>query len=147
MFTKRYRSYLESPEWQARRQAYFKKYGKACRVCGATRNVQLDHLDYSRLGHEELTDLLALCHDHHVEITLVRRQRRAKPGAGYRQLTAEYFGITLTSDPRPMKIIYINTVTKKRTVKKVASKQVKAARAKTRASWAAAKAAHRKAPP
>lgn len=39
-------------------------FEKACMVCGS-RNYQLHHRTYQRLGRERLPDLAPLCHEHH----------------------------------------------------------------------------------
>lgn len=58
----RHAAYLASPAWAAKRAEY-RRYRKwQCRLCGVKRGgIQLHHLTYERLGHEDLDDLIPLC--------------------------------------------------------------------------------------
>lgn len=73
-----YNKYLKSPQWAAKRELYFKSFGKYCKACGTTRGpIQLHHLTYDRLGRERLRDLISLCAKCHQEVeTLYRRAGR-----------------------------------------------------------------------
>lgn len=57
-----YQTYIQSPEWKARAKYIRARDNYTCQDCGAT-NVSLDvhHLTYARLGHEDDADLLTLC--------------------------------------------------------------------------------------
>lgn len=57
-----YERYLNSPEWEARRQAALRRDGHRCTGCSATERLHVHHLTYERVGHERLTDLMTLCH-------------------------------------------------------------------------------------
>jgi hypothetical protein len=61
-----YQAYLRTPHWQETRKCILERDGYQCRDCGASQ-VQLDvhHLTYERLGHEEDEDLVTLCHACH----------------------------------------------------------------------------------
>jgi len=39
-----------------------------CRICGNTDRVELDHLLQGDYGHERDSDLIALCHEHHLKL-------------------------------------------------------------------------------
>jgi 5-methylcytosine-specific restriction endonuclease McrA len=56
-----YNAYMSSPEWQNKRHAVFARSGHTCEQCGVRRAVQVHHVNYDRLGHERLSDLLAIC--------------------------------------------------------------------------------------
>lgn len=56
-----YTEYLRSPQWQKKRRRAFKKYGKACSVCGATTQLQVHHRHYKTLYRESVDDLAILC--------------------------------------------------------------------------------------
>ena len=62
----RHRTYLQSPQWQARRNRFRRTAGGCCIVCGSQR-VDVHHLDYrhSGSGDEPDYDLMLLCRPHH----------------------------------------------------------------------------------
>ena len=61
---------MGSAAWELRKKQYYDKYAKACKICGATSNVQLNHIKYGDYGHEQDRDLVALCGDHHEALHL-----------------------------------------------------------------------------
>ncbi len=62
----KYNAYLLSPEWNARRQAAFEAYGKACQRCGATNRIlTVHHRHYETVYAEQPEDLEILCGDCH----------------------------------------------------------------------------------
>lgn len=81
----RYRAYLKSPEWRAKRKACLERAGGQCectwkdsmeidgervsfwRRC-SERPTSVHHLTYARLFHELPEDLLACCKSHHDEL-------------------------------------------------------------------------------
>jgi hypothetical protein len=56
-----YREYLATPEWHARAEATYKRFGGRCALCNAPGDLQAHHRTYERRGEEELDDLTALC--------------------------------------------------------------------------------------
>lgn len=62
-----YEDYLASPHWKALRVKFFRKHRvPPCSGCWRTHTaLQLHHRHYKRLGHERMTDLVALCPDCH----------------------------------------------------------------------------------
>ena len=63
-----YEEYLRSDVWQATRKRYVSsEYPKFCLVCGS-KDFDLHHRTYERLGHEELFDLVPLCTSHHIAL-------------------------------------------------------------------------------
>lgn len=57
----RYSVYIESAAWRAKREKLFAARGKKCEYCKSTKNIQVHHLTYKRLGREWLQDLQVLC--------------------------------------------------------------------------------------
>lgn len=65
-----YDFYINSEEWRQRTQRIRSRDGYRCCICGAD-NVPLEvhHLTYDRLYHEQDDDLLTVCHECHEKIT------------------------------------------------------------------------------
>lgn len=70
----RYQDYLDSDAWKTRRQHVLARSQNRCERCGAAAEV-VHHLSYEHMGHEPLTDLMALCylchHHEHGTIPLI----------------------------------------------------------------------------
>ena len=64
-----YSAYLRSPHWKTFR-AKFRRTGRkwACSVCDGEKELELHHKTYDKLGKEELTDVIPLCHSCHGEV-------------------------------------------------------------------------------
>lgn len=58
-------AYLNSPEWQTKRQAVLYRDNYCCRVCKSNVNLQVHHIHYTSLGNEPLEDLVTLCEKCH----------------------------------------------------------------------------------
>lgn len=58
-----YSEYLSSAHWLDFRSRFYrsKVYKGCCWACGKTGKTQLHHLTYKRLGHERISDVVALC--------------------------------------------------------------------------------------
>lgn len=74
-----YDTYFDTPDWaliRSRRIAHAR--GRCEHVAGGARCEQkattVHHLTYARLGHERLSDLIALCETHHAEADAARRE-------------------------------------------------------------------------
>jgi hypothetical protein len=66
LMTMPYAEYLQTPEWQERRQKALKRAGYACQVCYSNVNLHVHHRTYSHRGIErdfDLTVLCAACHE------------------------------------------------------------------------------------
>ncbi len=61
---KSYSRYLDSWRWQFRRRLVLFRDAHRCRKCGK-RAVEVHHLTYDNVGHEQLKDLLSLCKECH----------------------------------------------------------------------------------
>ena len=62
----KYEEYIHSLRWEMKRQEAFRHWGRVCPVCGKASGVMdIHHLSYSRLGKEEMDDLLPVCRWHH----------------------------------------------------------------------------------
>jgi 5-methylcytosine-specific restriction endonuclease McrA len=57
----RYEAYLASPEWRALRRRAIRRDEGRCVKCGSKMPLQVHHLTYARMGHEQLDDLVTLC--------------------------------------------------------------------------------------
>lgn len=70
---KGYARYIESPEWAAFRERYYRTHDKRCFVveCGSTESIRLHHINYRRIGNERPTDVVPLCAFHHKEVHLL----------------------------------------------------------------------------
>jgi len=62
----RYRSYLQSPEWQEKRRMVLRYYPKCCR-CFSNKGLTVHHASYRRLTEEIPSDLYVLCWSCHGE--------------------------------------------------------------------------------
>jgi hypothetical protein len=60
-----YRAYLDSPQWQAKRQRILSVRGHRCEVCRYGDRLSLHHLTYARLYDELDSDLLVVCESCH----------------------------------------------------------------------------------
>ena len=63
-----YLAYLNSPSWRITRNHALRRAQYRCERCGASRNLQVHHKSYERLGREWDQDLEVLCegcHDQH----------------------------------------------------------------------------------
>jgi hypothetical protein len=60
-----YRSYLLSDHWRAVRLRVLKHCENRCQMCNASGLIDIHHRDYSRLGEERFSDVIALCRQCH----------------------------------------------------------------------------------
>jgi hypothetical protein len=61
--------YYKSPAWAEKRNERLKIDGFRCAKCGFTRALEVHHINYERLGHEDVSrDLITLCKKCHKEI-------------------------------------------------------------------------------
>lgn len=60
-----YIGFMDSDEWKLRREQYFSRHKRQCRICDTTKNIQLHHLTYERVAREKDDDLVPLCYFHH----------------------------------------------------------------------------------
>lgn len=56
-----YGNYLGDDLWKQRRKRALFRAGYRCARCGATRNLDVHHLTYARIGAEDEDDLVVLC--------------------------------------------------------------------------------------
>jgi hypothetical protein len=73
-----YRRYIASAEWYAKREQRRAIDKSRCRTCGISERLECHHVSYERFMHEEMEDLITLCHWCHKAITSVIRDRRYK---------------------------------------------------------------------
>ena len=60
-----YQEYISSPGWQIRKETYFNRHPRVCKICKTKDNIQLHHQTYERVGCERDADLVPLCEFHH----------------------------------------------------------------------------------
>lgn len=81
-----YQKYLQSAHWQQRRRDFISDMGNICEKCDIPRwlaqiayqqDLNVHHLSYANLGHEEDCDLEALCRRCHEIETFGRSEFRA----------------------------------------------------------------------
>ena len=65
---KAYNNHLQSPTWFAIRSNVMARACGVCEECHTSLAVHAHHLTYERLGHEELSDLIAVCLECHEKI-------------------------------------------------------------------------------
>ena len=63
-----YNTYLQTPQWKARRAQVLKRANGLCEGCRESRAVQVHHLTYEHVGNEFLFELVALCLECHDRI-------------------------------------------------------------------------------
>jgi len=64
-----YSEYLRSPKWSLKRKQALAQAGEKCERCGQSKwtvRLEVHHLTYERLGHEDLNDLQVLCKECHI---------------------------------------------------------------------------------
>lgn len=61
-----YHEYLKSPEWEALKNIFYKKYGKYCCICKSTNNLNVHHRIYRKTFQDTVVeDLACVCAEHH----------------------------------------------------------------------------------
>lgn len=81
----KYRKYLKSSLWSDKKKEISKfERGRECWICGEA-GVETHHLNYARVSHEKIEDLVFLCRKHHQKIhDLVHREKISIHKATYR---------------------------------------------------------------
>ena len=73
-------AYYQSPEWAAKRNERLKIDGFKCARCGFTRALEIHHINYERLFHEDVSkDLITLCKRCHNEIEAQKKELNPLP--------------------------------------------------------------------
>lgn len=82
-----YKKYILSPEWEAKKQERKQIDDFKCVCCGRSedhtrRGLQVHHISYARLGHENVwTDLVTVCGSCHKKIHNYYDRRRSAEGS------------------------------------------------------------------
>lgn len=63
-----YQNYLNDPSWKRQRKKALKRAWYRCEYCGSTKNLDVHHMTYRRVGHEDDDDLIVLCHTCHQKV-------------------------------------------------------------------------------
>lgn len=82
--TPEYTAYLQSPAWQRVRARVLDRAKGRCETCGKPA-TQVHHLTYERLGHEYMSDLLAVCEPCHLKHDAAYRTARERERMERRQ--------------------------------------------------------------
>jgi len=56
-----YKEYINSEEWERKREEVFEIYGEICFFCGGYIQIQIHHIHYKNLKNEKKGDLIPLC--------------------------------------------------------------------------------------
>jgi 5-methylcytosine-specific restriction endonuclease McrA len=64
----KYETYLQSPEWKAKRDKVLKRADGKCEGCGERPASEVHHLTYAHVCEEFLFELVALCTDCHARV-------------------------------------------------------------------------------
>lgn len=76
-----YDDYLQSDEWSEKRDKRKEIDGERCRICGRPMDLQVHHLNYRNVGHENIyEDLITLCKYCH---GMVHKTKQTKQLARY----------------------------------------------------------------
>ena len=59
---------LNNPDFEALSMQVFKRDGFQCQKCKTAKNLVVHHINYERLGHEKLSDLVTLCKSCHKKV-------------------------------------------------------------------------------
>ena len=81
----RLETYMWSEEWSRKKGLKFREVGYLCEKCGETRNLEVHHITYDRLGHENLKDLQVLCRICHEFMHDIRN----RPNINYKWKTSK----------------------------------------------------------
>lgn len=73
-----YNAYIDSPEWQLKRDEAFALYGKACQKCKSKKKLHVHHMTYARFKNELVSDLAVLCNTCHHEYHELNRHTGIK---------------------------------------------------------------------
>jgi 5-methylcytosine-specific restriction endonuclease McrA len=71
--TPKYKAYLKSDKWKAKRKEVLERDDYTCQECGF-RAWQVHHLTYKNIFNEPLEDLISICGDCHRDIHNKPRQ-------------------------------------------------------------------------
>jgi hypothetical protein len=80
--TRTYQEYLQSPEWQEKRDEVLGQARHRCRVCNSRHQLEVHHRTYDRVGHERSDDLTVLCRPCHELFHRYGRLGRSRRQAG-----------------------------------------------------------------
>lgn len=80
MTSQEYDNYISSAEWAEKRKQRMKIDHYRCCMCGKSGKLQVHHVSYDRLGHEDVFhDLCTLCPECHKLIHNYYNRKRNRP--------------------------------------------------------------------
>jgi len=88
-----YEAYIQSAEWQKRREVALARAAYRCQLCCTTKGLNVHHNTYANLGNERPEDLVCLCKKCH-DVYHVKRDERTK-----KKLRKEKWARQLASQP------------------------------------------------
>lgn len=62
-----YDTYINSKEWERRRNLYWQSHVKRCAVCDTASHIHLHHMSYEKFKNEPDEHLIPLCENHHAQ--------------------------------------------------------------------------------
>jgi hypothetical protein len=72
----KYKKYIESKEWQAKRTERLKIDNFTCQKCGSKRKLHVHHINYENFGNENVyEDLITLCSKCHEEVEEMKNEQ------------------------------------------------------------------------
>jgi len=74
--SKQYQEYIGSLMWYLKTLEVFERAGGKCEKCGKSGMIEVHHKTYDHLGDEPLEDLIALCHDCHIQADAQRQREK-----------------------------------------------------------------------
>lgn len=115
-----YREYLQTDHWRAfRARVFADPRNKRCQICKRTRQLNIHHLTYERVGKELLADVIVLCkpchfahHDKIIPLDAVQWAKKRPslgplPKTSYQKLVAEYRKAQKTRDFTVSENLYV----------------------------------------
>jgi len=73
-----YHEYIKSSEWRQIRQRRLQFDLFKCRTCENEKRLEVHHVHYRNLGHENIEDLITLCKNCHYAITKSMRRKEKR---------------------------------------------------------------------
>jgi 5-methylcytosine-specific restriction endonuclease McrA len=68
-----YKAYLRTPAWRSLADQAKERDRYRCRLCGSRDELEVHHRTYARIGHEDIDDLVTLCHRCHTIVTVAQK--------------------------------------------------------------------------
>lgn len=79
MTDEKYKNYMRSDEWKAKREERLEVDNYSCAMCGRDLSrckLQVHHITYKNLGNEQLNDLVTVCGSCHKKLHNYYKRKR-----------------------------------------------------------------------